>query len=136
MHEFFPNVTKFLLVDDVPYNNDAVKIVLRNFKNIKVNEAYDGLQAVDKIKQNFDLHAKGDRSKLFQYVITDWDMPIMDGMTETKHVREMAKKINHDIKIIILTALNAAEHMEKAKKLGADYIIGKPCTIDKILDIF
>jgi len=43
MHEFFPNVTKFLLVDDVPYNNDAVKIVLRNFKNIKVNEAYDGL---------------------------------------------------------------------------------------------
>jgi len=60
----------------------------------------------------------------------------MDGMTETKHVREMAKKINHDIKIIILTALNAAEHMEKAKKLGADYIIGKPCTIDKILDIF
>lgn len=73
--------TKILVVDDTIFNIVTMKIMLKCIKLLNIDEAYNGQQAIDKVKKNkYDL------------IIMDMDMPVMDGIQTTKKLKEMMSK--------------------------------------------
>ena len=99
---------RVLIVDDEP---DFVEL-LREFltaKGYEVAAAYDGEEALRKVKE--------DRPHL---VLLDVRMPKMNGLEVLRQLRE----IDHEVGVIMVTAVDEEETGRQALKLGAfDYII-------------
>ena len=75
--------------------------------------AEDGPEALEELdKENFDI------------IITDLEMPKMQGFDLIKEIREQ-KKLK-EIPIIILTGRAGKKHKEKGEQLGANAYITKP----------
>ncbi|KAL4446146.1 hypothetical protein ABPG74_021685 [Tetrahymena malaccensis] len=106
-----------LIVDDQPFNIMAFKIVLKNFKQIAITEAYNGKDAFEKFqKQKFD------------FVLMDYNMPIMNGYESTKLIR-MYEQQNNLVpsKIIIVSGFDEKQkEYQKAMLGGADDFLTKP----------
>jgi len=70
-----PN-TKFLVVDDFSTMRRIVRNLLKELGYSNVDEAEDGQMALSKL-----------RSEPFDFVISDWNMPVMDGLTMLQNIR-------------------------------------------------
>lgn len=79
----------------------------------EVDTAGDGREALAKLEA-------GD----FQLMITDWEMPEMDGITLCRAVRSLEDKAY--VYIILLTARDAIEHVVTGLQAGADDYLTKP----------
>ncbi|MFA5188142.1 MAG: response regulator [Patescibacteria group bacterium] len=66
---------KILLVDDLERMRNAIKWLLRPKKDFEIVEAENGQQALEKLEQ-----------EKFDLLITDYQMPVMDGLNLIKHV--------------------------------------------------
>src|SRR4030042_2948709 len=83
---------KILLVDDEKFVRTALKRVLRN-KDYEIVEADDGLDALQKLEQDF-----------FDLLITDNDMPNKTGIELISEITSGQKKIkNPEMNIILLS---------------------------------
>ncbi|KJU87330.1 chemotaxis protein CheY [Candidatus Magnetobacterium bavaricum] len=106
-----------LIVDDSSVARRILKDILENV-GLTILEAVDGKQALAVLN---DFQNKiGDKSitQFIQLVISDVEMPEMDGLTFTKTVKNNPKlKI---LPIIVNTSLSGEENKEKAKSVGAD----------------
>jgi CheY-like chemotaxis protein len=101
---------KVLLVDDDPLFLELSKTFLELFHDITsdtVNSAREALQRLE--KDSYDV------------VVSDYDMPFMDGITLLKTIRD--KSI--DIPFILFTGVNGEEIMHQAIENGADSFIQK-----------
>jgi len=111
---------KVMVVDDSMVMR---KLVIKSLKQIGVDvdavEASDGKEALKKLDP-----------KTIQLIISDWNMPQMDGLTFVKKVRE-AKDKKH-IPIIMLTTEGSMAKFEEALNCGVDDYITKPFTPDKL----
>ncbi|MDA3731345.1 chemotaxis protein [Niameybacter massiliensis] len=67
-------------------------------------------------------------------VITDIEMPILDGYTLTKNIKE--DNILSSLPVIIFSSLITEELMHKGKSVGADVQINKPSTKELINSIY
>ena len=103
------------------------------YTNLIVEE--NGQEAWDVIK---DMQAKGDITKHLDCIITDIEMPLMDGHRLTKLVKSDAEL--RDIPVIIFSSLVNEEMRKKGEQLGADAQLTKPEigklveATDKLLD--
>lgn len=103
------------------------------YTNLIVEE--NGQEAWDVIKAK---QAKGDITKHLDCIITDIEMPLMDGHRLTKLVKSDAEL--RDIPVIIFSSLVNEEMRKKGEQLGADAQLTKPEigklveAIDKLLD--
>lgn len=103
------------------------------YTNLIVEE--NGQEAWDVIK---DMQANGDITKHLDCIITDIEMPLMDGHRLTKLVKSDAEL--RDIPVIIFSSLVNEEMRKKGEQLGADAQLTKPEigklveAIDKLLD--
>ena len=92
-------------------------------------EAWDVIEA---------MQAKGDITKHLDCIITDIEMPLMDGHRLTKLVKSDAEL--RDIPVIIFSSLVNEEMRKKGEQLGADAQLTKPEigklveAIDKLID--
>ena len=110
---------KVLLVDDSGTMRSIQKRSL--FKlgvaESDLAEAGDGQVALDLFNAgNFDL------------IITDWNMPVMDGLTLIKEIR----KSNTDVPIIMVTTESERERVVAAVQAGASDYLTKPFTTDML----
>jgi two-component system chemotaxis response regulator CheY len=105
---------RFLIVEDSPTMRQLISFSLRRFQNAKIIEAVDGLDALGKLTgpDKIDL------------ILTDINMPIMDGLKLVSMVRQNAELKN--IPIIIITTEGADEDRERGLALGANAYIAKP----------
>jgi phosphoserine phosphatase RsbU/P len=103
---------KILAVDDDPV---VLKVVTTGLKALghKVVACEHGAQAWDAYKQNE-----------FAVVITDWDMPYIDGIELTDLVRKVHREAY--TYVIMLTGMSKREHYLKGLKAGADAFLVKP----------
>ncbi|MDP3980670.1 MAG: sigma-54 dependent transcriptional regulator [Chlamydiota bacterium] len=102
--------SKILIVDDDQTFREAFKDFLIK-RNKFVDTAKDGLEGLEMAKsQSYDL------------IISDLQMPGMDGITLLRHL----KNIDETIVVLILTAHSTVEGAVKAMKLGAFDYIEKP----------
>lgn len=109
------------VVDDSPLIISFLKTTLEG-AGYKVNSAADGAQAVSALKvamQKPDL------------IITDINMPHMNGLELIKNARQMFRFTP----ILALTTENQAAKRDEAKKLGATGWLTKPVTPEDLLKV-
>lgn len=105
--------TTFLVVEDSPTMRQLISFSLKRFKNARIIEAVDGVDALKKLS--------GERIDL---ILTDINMPVMDGLKLVSLVRQNAQL--KEIPIIIITTEGAEEDRERGLALGANAYISKP----------
>jgi two-component system cell cycle response regulator len=103
---------RILLVDDEPTQRLIMARLLKR-AGYQVETAGDGKEALEKIEA-------GD----FQLMITDWEMPQMDGIALCRALRASPGK--GYIYTILLTARDAIEHVVTGLQSGADDYLTKP----------
>jgi len=103
----------FLVVEDSPTMRQLISFSLKRFKNAKIIEAVDGVDALKKLS--------GEKIDL---ILTDINMPVMDGLKLVSLVRQNAQM--QAIPIIIITTEGAEEDRERGLALGANAYISKP----------
>jgi diguanylate cyclase (GGDEF)-like protein len=108
-----------LVVDDVPLNRKIIMATLKNIEGIVFHEAANGKQALEYIlKDDIDL------------VILDLMMPEMDGFEVLKELK--SKENISEIPVIVLSALDSLDIIEKALEMGAYDYFAKPLTSDQM----
>lgn len=117
------HVLKILLADDSEFNRFLIKEYLKDGNHIIV-EAENGEIAVDKAKK-----------EKFDIILMDIQMPIMDGYTATKEIRDWEKKHNHrHVPIVAITAYALKEEEDKSLAVGCDQHLSKPIMKDNLLE--
>ena len=107
---------KVLVVDDQPGVRYLLDILLKEAGHF-VSMAKNGIEAIEKAKAiNPDL------------ILMDVRMPLMGGLEALEHI----KAFNSRIKVVIMTAYESEETINRAMKAGALYCITKPFDVDKI----
>ncbi len=102
-----------LVVEDSPPMRRMIVFALRNIPGLTVVEADDGVDALRKLaKERFDL------------ILTDINMPILDGLKLIKRLR--ADAAYRKVPVIVITTEGAAEDRHRALQLGANEYITKP----------
>lgn len=109
------NNTRFLVVDDFSTMRRIVKNVLNELGYANVTEAEDGKAALSLL-----------RSKEFDVMITDWNMPGMTGIELLKAVRADSKLAR--LPVLMLTAEATREQIVEAATAGVNGYVIKPFT--------
>lgn len=111
---------RVLVVDDDQGLRLSVKTALVTSNRFEVEEAFDGLNAIEKIKA---------ADKKFDVVVLDVDMPRVNGLEALRLIKE------HDPGIIVLmiTAHATLDHAVQAVKDGAYNYLSKPVSGDELL---
>ena len=119
---------KILVVDDFSTMRRIVKNLLRDLGFNNTQEADDGLTALPML-QNGD----------FDFVVTDWNMPGMQGIDLLKAIRA-DDKLKH-LPVLLVTAEAKKEQIVEAAQAGVNGYIVKPFTagtlkekLDKIFE--
>lgn len=106
---------KFLVVDDFSTMRRIVRNLLKELGFTNVDEAEDGVIALQKLKNgNID------------FVITDWNMPNMTGIDLLKNIR--ADAALKGLPVLMITAEAKKENIIEAAQNGASGYIVKPFT--------
>lgn len=107
--------------DNKDVREQTLKMLQIFFDSISV--ARDGQEGIDIYKENKD---KDDTS--FDLIITDLEMPVLDGMSMIDEIREL----NKDIPILIFSAHSNADYFLRTINAGIDGYILKPYNIEQI----
>jgi PAS domain S-box-containing protein len=106
---------RVLLADDSPDNRLIVKAFLQKTP-FQIDEAENGERAVAKVK-----------SKSYDLILMDIQMPILDGFAATRAIRlwEQAHGL-HPVPIVALTASALDEDVQRAREAGCNLHVSKP----------
>ncbi|PIJ50937.1 two-component system response regulator [Erwinia sp. OLTSP20] len=106
---------RFLVVDDFNTMRRIVRNLLKELGFNNVEEAEDGVDALNK------LHASS-----FDFVISDWNMPNMDGLQLLQTIR--ADDVLAKLPVLMVTAEAKKENIIAAAQAGANGYVVKPFT--------
>ncbi|MFA5664319.1 chemotaxis response regulator CheY [Castellaniella sp.] len=106
---------KFLVVDDFPTMRRIIKNLLRDLGFDNVEEAEDGAMGLDKLRHGG-----------FSFVLSDWNMPNMDGLSMLQAIR--ADAALSKMPVLMVTAEARKENIIAAAQAGANGYIVKPFT--------
>ena len=109
-----------LVVEDSPTMRQLICFALHRIKGLTVVEANDGVDALKKLAAD----------KL-DIIVTDINMPIMDGLKLVKRVR--TDPVHKDTPIIIITTEGSQEDRQRALQLGANAYITKPIQAPQVI---
>jgi two-component system, chemotaxis family, chemotaxis protein CheY len=107
-----------LVVDDSTTVRKFVSVSLE-MQGFNVTSACDGMDALEKLP-----------TKRFDLVITDLNMPNMDGFELIKTLRDNEEY--RDLPVIILTSLADEANKETGARLGVSSYVVKPFSLEKI----
>ena len=119
---------KFLVVDDFSTMRRIVRNLLKELGLTNVEEAEDGAAALAKLREGG-----------FDFVVSDWNMPNMDGLALLQHVRADAEL--KTLPFLMITTEAKKENIAAALQARASGYIVKPFTaatlqekLDKIFE--
>ncbi|MQY51623.1 chemotaxis protein CheY [Rhodocyclus tenuis] len=107
--------TRFLVVDDFSTMRRIVRNLLKELGYTNVDEAEDGAIALQKLLNGG-----------YEFVVTDWNMPNMDGLTMLQKIRA-TPTLKH-LPVLMITAEAKKENIIAAAQAGANGYIVKPFT--------
>ncbi len=111
---------KILLVEDNVINQEVVAAML-NQHGMVVDVAENGKQALEMVDQ-----------KTFDCVLMDIQMPVMDGITATKCIRN--NPAHKHLPILAMTAKILRHDVQDLLQAGMNYHIPKPVDLETMLD--
>lgn len=104
-----------LLVEDNPENQMLIKIYLKS-ESIALDFADNGKKALEQIKE-----------KKYDLIFMDMQMPVMGGLSATRHIRDWERSENRDATpIIALTANAFDDDINDAIEAGCTAYLHKP----------
>jgi two-component system chemotaxis response regulator CheY len=106
---------RILVVDDFSTMRRIVRNLLKELGFTNVDEAEDGAIALQKLN-----------TEPFEFVVTDWNMPNMDGLTLLQTIRS-TPSLQH-LPVLMVTAEAKKENIIAAAQAGASGYIVKPFT--------
>ena len=113
----YRSALKFLVVDDFATMRRIIRNLLKELGFTNVEEAEDGAIALARLQMGG-----------IDFVISDWSMPNMDGLTLLQSVRADAKL--GDLPFLMVTAEAKKENITAADQAGASGYITKPFTAE------
>lgn len=120
--EVIPNInSELLIVEDNPINQTIAKMMLNELK-YSVDIAEDGPTALQKFSE-----------KNYHLIFMDISLPIMDGITVIKKIRELSR--GKKIPIVAMTAHAMEEDQRRFLQAGANDVITKPLIKDDLQKI-
>jgi two-component system, chemotaxis family, chemotaxis protein CheY len=109
-----------LIIEDSPMMRQLLVFALARVRNLRVTEADDGVDGLRKLANaRFDL------------IVTDINMPIMDGLKLIRRVR--TDPVHKDTPIIVITTEGSQEDRHRALQLGANAYITKPIQAPQVI---
>lgn len=110
---------RILMAEDNPVNAKVATRILERF-GYHIDNVANGQEALDAVRRgNYDV------------ILMDIQMPVMDGITATKAIRNLGKGFKQPY-IIALTADTTLEEQALHKSYGIDYYTGKPISVDVV----
>ena len=114
---------RVLLAEDHPINQKVVQLILAPL-GAEITVAEDGALALAAF-----------RVGVFDLVLMDMQMPVMDGLTATMAIRDEERRRGAPRTPIIMLSANAmTQHRRDAMAAGADHHIAKPITAHLLMD--
>ncbi|MFW6248197.1 MAG: response regulator [Bacteroidota bacterium] len=114
---------KILIVDDIFTNRLLLSEIFNDLDFVHV-EAENGKEAIDILgKEDIDV------------VLMDIEMPVMNGLETTRHIRNTFPEPKCNMPIIALTAHNPNLFFDDFKDVGFTDLITKPYSIEKITKV-
>lgn len=108
-----------LVVDDFE-DNRAMYVEYLQFQGLRVVEAVNGEEAVDRANE-----------LLPAVIIMDLSLPVMDGWEATRRIKSNPK--TKHIKVVALTGHAEPAHAKRALEAGCDDFVAKPCLPENLL---
>jgi CheY-like chemotaxis protein len=109
------NRLRFLVIDDNAHMRRMLRTLLHGFGAREVHEAEDGAAGLEA----FTHHTP-------DIVITDWAMPIFDGLELTQMIRQPGANSNPYVAIIMLTGHSEKKRVVSARDAGVTEFLAKP----------
>lgn len=106
---------KILVIDDFPTMRRIIRNLLKDLGYENVDEAEDGAMGLEKL-----------RNGSFDFVVSDWNMPNLDGLEMLKQIRADANLAN--LPVLMVTAEAKKENIIAAAQAGASGYVVKPFT--------
>ena len=117
------NRLKVLLVEDNEFNRMVAEDTLKEtIPGIRIQIAVNGQEAVDRLKK-----------EMFDIVLMDIQMPVMDGVTATKVIRSTLPEPARSVRIIAMTANVLQEDVQEYFAIGMNAYVSKPFQQDELL---
>jgi two-component system chemotaxis response regulator CheY len=111
-----------LVVEDSPPMRKLIVFALSRIRGLTVIEADDGVDALRRIA-----------ATKFDIIITDINMPILDGLKLVKRLR--ADEAYREVPIVIITTEGGEEDRQRALALGANAYITKPIQAPQVIQL-
>jgi CheY-like chemotaxis protein len=109
-----------LVVDDSLSTRRAVAQVVSDF-GMEVHTAKDGFEAVDMM-----------RDKVPDIVLLDMEMPRMNGLELTAHIR--SNEPTRHVPVVMITSRNTGKHRHLAEAAGVNSYLSKPFLEDELVE--
>ncbi len=107
-------LNKILIVDDSQLIHSMYRLVLNRYKNCKIVDAMNGLEALDVLSKEND----------FNLILLDINMPVMNGLQFMEKIKH--ENIYKHIPIIVISTEGKEEDTLRALQLGATGYVVKP----------
>lgn len=117
--EFNAEDLKVLIVDDSKMARNHIKRVLRGLGIENITEADDGANAVPVLDEHF-----------FDFVVTDYNMPKMDGKALLEHIRSSSNQ--RSIPVLMVTSEGNKGNLAAVEQAGVSGICDKPFESDTV----
>ena len=114
---------KAVVVEDSKTQREMICFVLNNCGLPEVFVAGDGREALDLIEKHNP-----------SIILVDWEMPKMDGIELTRHVRHGHGSIDRDTPIVMVTGVKQDGADRQAYDAGVDVFITKPFNMKNLFD--
>jgi len=114
---------KMLLAEDDELNRKMMTAIFSKF-GLTPDIAKNGLEVLERLNDN-----------VYDLILMDMSMPVMDGIQATVKIREMEKQTGSHIIIIAVTANASRDDIDRCYQAGMDDFITKPIKIDEMLQI-
>ena len=111
-----------LIVEDNESVRDLLVFALRRIPGMTTVEASHGVDALKKLEEISP-----------DIILTDLNMPVMDGLTLLKQVRSEERL--HEVPILVITTEHSAADKARAIALGATSYITKPLRAPHLLEV-
>lgn len=108
-----PETLEVLIVDDSPLARKHIRRVLSNMGMESFTEARDGVEARNLLRERF-----------FDLVVTDYNMPNMDGQELVDHIRSESGQAS--VPILMVTSEEDDNRLAAVQKSGVSAICDKP----------
>jgi CheY-like chemotaxis protein len=117
------NRLRFLVIDDNTHMRRIVRTLLHGFGSREVYEAEDGASGLEAFT-----HYVPD------IIITDWVMPIFNGLELTQMIRQPGANANPYVAIIMLTGHSEKNRVTAARDAGVTEFLAKPISAKSLYE--